>query len=143
MENYISVNIQYLLNKGKVTQDNFGGLFGLGKGVINQYLLKKSNPKIETIQKICSHFEISIDDFVNKDLSLKPYAIKEGQLLYAKEPIDDNPDIISTRYVESLEKELMAKTDRVETLEKIIIDKEKIIVMLEDKLGLHEKNNTA
>lgn len=127
MENFISSNIQYLLNKGKVTQDNFGGLFGLGKGVINQYLLKKSTPKIETIQKICFHFEITIDDFVNKDLSApKAYGIKQGQLLYANETEDEN-EFISPRYVARLEK----------TIE----DKEKIIAMLEEKLNVDPAGN--
>lgn len=145
MENFISSNIQYLLNNKKVTQDNFGGLFGLGKGVINQYLLKKSTPKIETIQRICKHYEILIDDFVNKDLSKeqftysfhidsignsnrKTYGIRKGKLLYANEPEDEN-EFISPRYVESLEKTIQ--------------DKEKIIEMLEEKLNIDKKSRTA
>jgi len=137
MENFISINIQYLLNQKKVTQDNFGGLFGLGKGVINQYLLKKSTPKIETIQRICKHYEISIDDFVNKDLSVqKVWGIKQGQLLYADEPLSEYPEYISPRYVAKLEK-------TIEEKDQALKDKEKIIVMLEEKLQTDEKSKTA
>lgn len=123
MENFISVNISHLLRLKKITQDDFGGFFGLGKGVINQYLLKKSNPKIETIQRICLHYEITIDDFINTDLSAaKPYAIKQGELLYTGE--QNEPYMISPRYVELLEKSVQ--------------DKEKIIKSLEEKIQAME-----
>lgn len=68
MKNFISENISYLVKKGKHKQDDFGLLFDLKKGVINQYLLGKSNPKIETIQRICEYFKISIDAFINTSL---------------------------------------------------------------------------
>jgi transcriptional regulator with XRE-family HTH domain len=129
MENYISINIKHFLNYKKLTQDSFGEMFGLKKGVVNQYLLKKSNPKIETIQKICAHFEITIDDFINKDLSKgNIYGNKQGQFLYTNEP-NPEPYVISPNYVE--------------TLQKTIIDKEKIISMLEEKLNFYEKNRPA
>ena len=86
--------------------------------------------KLETFQRICLHFDITIDDFVNKDLSApKPYAIKDGKLLYANEPTSDDPEYISPRYVESLEKTIQ--------------DKEKIIEMLEEKLNIDKKSRTA
>lgn len=69
MKNYIGENIGYLVRNNNYRQDDFGLLFDLKKGVVSQYLQNKSLPKIETIQKICKHFEISIDDFINVDLS--------------------------------------------------------------------------
>ena len=80
MKNYISSNIGYLVKKKSISQDDFGGLFDLKKGVINQYTQGKSLPKIETLQKICNHFELSIDDFINSDLSIgKPYSSDNNQ----------------------------------------------------------------
>lgn len=129
MENCISINISYLVHKLRLGQDEFGATFGLNKGLIGKYVNGISLPKIETIQKICIHFEITIDDFVNTDLSaVKPYALKQSELLYANEKIME-PYVISPRYVESLEK--------------LVIDKEKIIKMLEEKLQGEDKSKTA
>lgn len=128
MKNFISINIIYLVHKSRLGQDDFGIMFDLKRGAINSYCTNKALPKIETIQRICLHFEITIDDFINKDLSApKAYGIKQGQLLYANEPEEEI--FISPRYVESLEKTIQ--------------DKEKIIVMLEEKLNIDKKSRTA
>ncbi|MFN3753345.1 hypothetical protein [Flavobacterium sp.] len=128
MKNYISQNIDFLVKKMNSSQNEFGKMFGLGTGIVSSYITKNVIPKIETIQKICIHFEITIDDFINKDLSKENvYGIKQGKLLFTNEEGEEYE--ISPRYVEALEK--------------AIIDKDKIINMLEDKLALHEKNNTA
>lgn len=121
MINYISINIIYLVHKSRLGQDEFGAMFNLNKGLIGKYVNKISLPKIETIQRICLHFEITIDDFVNKELekAAKPYGIKKGELLYTNEP-EPGTTFISPRYVE--------------TLEKLITDKDKIITLLEEKL---------
>ena len=129
MKNYISENLDYLVRQERLSKDEFGTNFDLNRGSISNYIYKKAFPKIETIQRICAHFEITIDDFINKDLSKGDiYAIKKGELLQSNEPKSE-PYIISPNYVQNLEK--------------TIIDKEKIINMLEEKLSLHEKNNTA
>lgn len=68
MENLIGLNIKHLYEENKLTQNEFGELFGLKNGVVGTYVRGKTNPQIETIQKICNHFKISLDDFINKDL---------------------------------------------------------------------------
>jgi len=125
LKNFIPENIEYLIKLENSSKDEFGFKFDLKRGIVSQYVRQISIPKLETIQRICAYFEISIDDFVNTDLSAgKPYGIKQGQMLYAKDPISDYPETISPRYVE--------------TLEKSIQDKEKIIKMLEEKLDQKE-----
>jgi transcriptional regulator with XRE-family HTH domain len=129
MNNFISENISFLIKKDGLSLDDFGGLFDLSKGLTGQYARKLSLPKIVTIQKICAYYKISIDDFINTDLSVgKPYATKGGNLLYTEEKRPD-PYIISPRYVEVLEKSLE--------------DKEKIIKSLELRLQTGEKSKTA
>lgn len=130
MQNFISINIVYLVHKSRLGQDEFGAMFNLNKGLIGKYVNKISLPKIETIQRICAHYEITIDDFINKDLdkTAKPYGIKQGELLYSNE-LEPESIFISPRYVE--------------TLEKTIIDKEKIIKMLEEKLQIDDKSKMA
>ncbi|MFV5702224.1 helix-turn-helix domain-containing protein [Flavobacterium sp. XS2P12] len=128
IKNYISVNILYLLKKSNLSQEDFGNFFELGKGLISNYIHERALPKVETIQRICLHFEISIDDFINADLSAaKPYATKHGELLYSNEK-ESQPYVISPKYVELLEKS--------------IEDKDKIIKALEEKIN-PEKSKTA
>lgn len=128
MKNYISINISYFLHKSRLSQDDFGSMFNLKKGLITNYVNNKALPKIETIQRICSYYEILIDDFINKDLSKEmPYSTTKDKFTLAKD--EETNYLISPRYVERLEE--------------IIVDKDKIIQMLEEKLGLHEKNKQA
>lgn len=132
MKNFISLNIKYLSDKKKLSQDEFGLLFNLKKGVVGSYIREIAVPKLETIQSICNYFEINIDDFINKDLSLKPFGTNSGQILYAKEP-EAEPYIISPRYVESLEKIIEDKERIIKALEESLRDKEKLIQTLEKK----------
>ena len=69
MKNYISININYLVKKLNFKQDEFGAMFDIGKNVTGSYILGKALPKLETIDKICAYFEITIDQFVKQDLS--------------------------------------------------------------------------
>lgn len=130
IKNYISQNIKFLLKKSELSQDDFGLLFEIGKGLISNYINDRALPKIESIQKMCLHYKISIDDFVNTDLSApKAVGIKQGNLLYASEPLNyGQHEVISPRYVASLEKMILEK-------EQALNDKQKIIEMLEEKIN--------
>lgn len=133
INNNISANISYLVKKTRFSQSDFGNLFNLKQTVVNQYINGKSFPKIETIQKICNYFEISIDDFINTDLSEKPYAIRDGKLLMSNEPDKEDYSPISPRYVDQLEKSLNDKERIILALENSLLDKEKLIQTLEKK----------
>lgn len=120
MKNYISENILFLISKIKCSQDEFGKMFSLNRGNISQYINEKTQPKIETIQKICAYFEISIDDFINKRLSeVQQNVVSEPKSVYKKE---EESEIIlllresindKNKIIESLEKELAAHTGAV------------------------------
>jgi len=121
--NYISENINHLLVKSNLTQDDFGETFELKRGAINSYVRKIAIPKIETIQKICNHYEISIDSFVNEKLSelkSKNYASTSEHVDIVQEP-PEGYGLISLKYVA--------------LLENAIEDKDKIIKELELKLS--------
>ncbi|KGO84453.1 hypothetical protein Q763_01545 [Flavobacterium beibuense F44-8] len=77
MKNYIGLNIKYLCDKNFLSQREFGAIFNITQAVVNAYIKGKSNPQIDTIQKICTHFELMIDDFINKDLNAAQYTQKE------------------------------------------------------------------
>jgi transcriptional regulator with XRE-family HTH domain len=67
--NYISLNIKYLFDKQNLSEENFGKQFGLGRGAIQSYMIQKATPKIETIQKMTVMYGLTIDEFVNSDIS--------------------------------------------------------------------------
>ena len=50
--NYIKLNINYLVEKENKGKDGFGNLFNLNRGTIGTYINGKALPKIETLQKI-------------------------------------------------------------------------------------------
>lgn len=90
MKNFIGLNIKHLCEKNILTQKEFGALFGLTHATVNAYIKGKTNPQIETIQKICSHFEIMIDDFINKDLSILKYQTQPAPVQSATVAIEQN-----------------------------------------------------
>jgi len=129
MKNFISENITFLVKKGRHTQDDFGLIFDLKKGVINQYILGKSNPKIDTIQRICEHFKISIDDFINTDLSEN-----KGVLTGVKTSIktDNNTKDIA-KEIEVRDELIAMYKDKIEALTKEI-NKEETLSRIEQKI---------
>lgn len=68
MNNFISLNISFLCESERLTQKEFGEIFGLKQNVISSYMKNNATPKLETIQEICTHFNVSLDDFINRDL---------------------------------------------------------------------------
>lgn len=129
MNNFISENINFLTKKNNLSLDEFGNIFDLSKGLTGQYVRKLSLPKIITIQKICEHYKLSIDDFINTDLSI----IKTGNYTQSnkQDSLNEPPEgygFVSLKYVE--------------LLEKAIEDKDKIIKSLENKVD-PDKSKTA
>tara|TARA_R110000822_G_scaffold231631_1_gene363548 strand:- start:190 stop:612 length:423 start_codon:yes stop_codon:yes gene_type:complete len=123
MKNYISQNIKYLCDKEKLSQNEFGELFGLGKSVVSMYISEKSTPKLETLMLICEYFKISLDDFINHDLS-KLQKIEYGH--YHNDPLiglmtqEPSGSFQSAGYV-----------NMINELRSRIEDKDRIISMLE------------
>jgi len=104
MKDYISLNIKHLISREGISNDAFGRRLELKRGAVGSYLAEKAKPKIETIQKISAIFNISIDDFINKDLSsLDNFGKKEDTNSNHDGPTGD------------LEKDLVAKFDNIST----------------------------
>lgn len=123
MKNYISENISYLVNKMRCSQDEFGAIFDLKRSVISQYIKEKSQPKIETIQRICEYFEITIDDFINRSL-------EEVKQNVVNEPLNTEYQINrkdESKIISLLESALKDKDN-------IIAAKDKIIENLEEQV---------
>ncbi len=68
---YIGSNIKYLCDKFNMSQDDFGAEFGLKKSVVGTYIRGISHPKIEILQNICDKYSLTLDEFINEDLTTK------------------------------------------------------------------------
>lgn len=69
MENNLINNIRFLRKKHQLTQDEMASALGVKRAVIGSYEEGRAVPKITILQKICTHFKISIDELINSDLS--------------------------------------------------------------------------
>lgn len=66
------MNVSSLCKSNNLTQSEFAELFSLSRSVVSMYISGKSTPRLDTVVEICNHFNISIDDFVTRDLSVLP-----------------------------------------------------------------------
>ncbi|ALM50337.1 hypothetical protein AMR72_16455 [Flavobacterium psychrophilum] len=134
MKNFISQNISYLVKLKNLSQDVYGEIFDLKKGVINQYILGKSLPKIETVQKICAYHKIKIDDFINVDLS---------ESVYNKQSVNDGivseaPNLNyggSENLVAELKSKVAMQVELIETQKDLIESQKDIISNLKGQLS--------
>lgn len=131
MKNYISQNIKYLREENNYGQDVFGSLFDLSKDVISSYEKGRALPKIETIQKICAHFKITIDDFVNRELREVQRVAQPGYIdpYMEAQALNDPTGFYGPGIV-------------IEELRKQIADKEKLITVYETRINELEGTKT-
>ncbi len=66
----IQKNIKKLRNIKGLNQSDFAKLFDLTRANIGSYEEGRAQPKIETATRIANYFSISLDDFVNRELSV-------------------------------------------------------------------------
>ncbi|UOB18614.1 helix-turn-helix transcriptional regulator [Abyssalbus ytuae] len=122
MKNYISINISYLRAKTGLKQKDFGNLFGVSGSVISSYN-SGTIPPIEFIQKLCSHFKIPIDDFINKELSSIPV----------------NPVIDVKEQFLQYEKNIQAYEDLIKAKDELISEKQALINELREQINKLDK----
>ncbi|MDR0606555.1 MAG: helix-turn-helix transcriptional regulator [Bacteroidales bacterium] len=160
MENYISLNIAYLVRKKNLGNDEFGRLFDLNRGSIASYIDAKAQPKIATLQKISEYFDISIDDLINKDISKVMQNannnIGNGQQIIAnhvqgsinadnRQYYSDSPDVLRAqiderdRLIVEKEKILNEKDERIrekdERIRELLSEKEELKEELKEYKG--------
>lgn len=129
MKNYISFNIKYLCEKNFLTQKEFGELFSLKQSSIATYLSERSQPNIETLQKIALHFKISIDDFINRPLD------QIHNKNASSNSKNDNIGVIN----ENSNIQAAIENKIIDLLENALSDKQKIIESLENELSNYKK----
>ncbi|MEL6562322.1 MAG: LexA family transcriptional regulator [Bacteroidota bacterium] len=79
---YISKNIKFLRKKHYFTQETFAEALDIKRSLVGAYEEGRADPRINNLIKICDLFNVSVDVFVNKDVS----ELSEDEL-YSKEAI--------------------------------------------------------
>ena len=72
MEKHISLNLRYLQKKEKLTQNEFGELFGLKKGLLSVYIKNNRCTNFDFLEKIFEHYNLTLDDLFYKKLEDYP-----------------------------------------------------------------------
>lgn len=119
MNNCISINFIYLRKRNYLSRAEFANKHGVSYGAQGSYEQGVSLPPITLIQSICSEYGVSIDDFVNIDLSKttakKDYVVNEDEGRYG---IDEKTEQIYNKII-------AAKDDIIKTKESQILDLKK------------------
>ena len=71
MNNFLGSNIKYLRKSRNLTQDQLANKIGVNRAMIGSYEEGRATPKISALSTLSHYFNVSIDDMVNLDLSVK------------------------------------------------------------------------
>ncbi len=79
----ISANLKYLRKKKGYTQQQFADLMEIKRSLIGAYEEDRAEPKYELLKKIASHFDLTIDEFINETIhdDWKPQPKSQGSNL--------------------------------------------------------------
>jgi transcriptional regulator with XRE-family HTH domain len=67
---FISQNIRYLRNIKQLTQDELASKIGVKRSLIGSYEEGRAVPKLPLLQAMAYYFDVSLNDFLDNDLSL-------------------------------------------------------------------------
>ena len=83
--NFIKQNIKHLRISSGYNQEEFGKLFGYSRDNIASYE-RGTEPKISFILSIVTHFQLSMDDFISRDLSAQAEGSPNNELIVIDKP---------------------------------------------------------
>ena len=66
----LNKNIKKIRSLRGLSQSDFADIFGLTRANIGSYEEGRAQPKMEVVVKMAAHFKLSLDDFVNQELSV-------------------------------------------------------------------------
>lgn len=134
MKNYISINFIYIRTLNYLNRKEFALKHDISYGAMSSYEQGGNLPPVDLIQRICSEYQLSIDDFVNKDLSkigtTKPNVDQVNEIGKNSILSDDSIKLYEKLIAEK-DKTLSAKDQLLETKDVVIEKTEKIVETLE------------
>lgn len=67
---FIGKNIKKIRSQKKISQAEFAKIFNLTRGSIGAYEEGRAEPKIDTLVQLANYFGVSVDAFINKELTV-------------------------------------------------------------------------
>ena len=89
---FLNQNIRYLRKRENLSQEDFANLFGLNRSNIGSYEEGRAVPPLEILLKIAKHFTISLEQLIEKDISVETLSLVMGNNSAISEPA---PEIAS------------------------------------------------
>ncbi len=68
--NYLSSNIKYLRKKNRENQEDLAGILGVSRTTVGDYERGKTEPSIEALLCMASHYCVDVGRLISQDLSL-------------------------------------------------------------------------
>lgn len=80
MEKLYSINLIYIRERNRYNQRDFADLFGITQTTLSNYERGKSEPSLSFVVAICKRFEVSLDNFVFRNLNtVKPTRLTDDE----------------------------------------------------------------
>ncbi|MBQ3181301.1 MAG: helix-turn-helix domain-containing protein [Clostridia bacterium] len=80
---FFSKNLRYLIKKNNIKNVELADFLGMSKSAISNYITGVSVPKLETVVKIASYFDVNFEKLISQKIDEAEIAFnEEGKLLY-------------------------------------------------------------
>lgn len=80
---FFSENLRYLIKKNNIKNVELANFLGMSKSAISNYIAGVSVPKLETVVKIASYFDVNFENLIDKKINEAEIAFnEEGKLVY-------------------------------------------------------------
>ena len=77
----IGKNLKYLRNKHKLSQQGLSDILDIPRTTLGDYERSKTEPNIAMLIKMSKHFDVIVDELINKDLSHSEYEVLKNKVM--------------------------------------------------------------
>ncbi len=99
---FFGKNIRKIRSIKKISQTEFANIFDLSRASVGSYEEGRAEPKIDIITKVANYFSITIDELINKELTVNElYHFDVGNEPTFKKSTYDNTQITTIPYIQS------------------------------------------
>lgn len=101
---FFGKNIRKIRSIKKISQTEFARIFDISRASVGSYEEGRAEPKIEIISKVANHFSITLDELINKELTVNELYHFDVGTEPAFRPLEQSKTSIQTiPYLESSE----------------------------------------
>ena len=101
-ENYIIARIEQLCEKKKFSRYRLAQKSGIAQSSISPLLNRKSVPTIQTLEKICEGFDITLAQFFAGDEEIPDLTADQKQLLSDWNAMDEHQKELVKAYIQGI-----------------------------------------